>query len=336
MPALDPAHPLAIELASDRERYNALFEAARARYDALEGADVLAALGAAAPAVEGPEAGRIARALYPVVLGAVGRAQIGPRARQPEVAAAWTQALATCRAHVARDPARVASALLAALGTIGATPGAQPSRWARRLGRLAAGAETTDALLDAGAVLAWREGLARYRAAALGACGRLTRATALAALGVPDTSAHRDGLAMALDRLRADPWCRPEAAFQPDAPRRLAVQAVCGGFVGYGGPFLRPPALAATARGIVASDGEATVRLHADVFGTAFERVGPDDAIARGRGGPRIGRRGIVEWGGQRERFEALAGSERVARSPTTLAVGIPGSHRIALLALAA
>ena len=333
-PRLDPTHPLARALAAGRERYTVLFEAARARHDGLDGADVLEVLAnTVAPIVEEANARALLDALYPIVLDATGRAWIGPSARQPEVGAAWAVALAGSQRQLAHDPNRLATALLQAIRTLAKASGAQPLRWADRLSELATHADTTDALLDAGAVLAWREGLIRLRSAALRASSRLAPTLALVALGV-DTAHTPAELMTALGQLEADPWLTPEQAFEPPRARNeLAIQAVCGGFRGFDGPFLKPPTLVASSSGIVASDGDRWFRLHADVFGTAFERIRDFDAESTSDDTPRIRSDGVVRWGERSQWFDELANAPSAASTATTLAVVIPNSHRIALIA---
>lgn len=331
---LDPTHPLAIALAAGRDRYNAMFEAARARHDALEGANVLAVLAETiAPLADQDNASTMLDGLYPIVLDATGRAWIGPSARQPEVGAAWRTALAGCRHQLKAEPSRLATALLKALRTLADTPAAQLLRWADRLAGLSELADSTDALLDAGAVLAWREGLVRLRTAALRASSRLNPTLALSALGV-DTSRTPAELMTALSQLEADPWLTPEQAVEPPGRRaELAVQTVCGGFRGFDGPFLAPPTLVASSRGIVASDGDRWFRLHADVFGTAFERISDFDAESTTEYHPSIQPDGTVWWNGRKQTFLELASAPSAASTATTLAVVIPESHRIALIA---
>ena len=333
-PRLDPTHPLAVALAAGRDRYNALFEAARTRHDALDGADVLAVLAeTVAPLVDEATASSVLDAIYPMVLDGVGRAWIGPSVRQPEVGAAWSIALAGCRRQIEPEPSRLAVALLKALRTLSDTTGAQPLRWAQRLADLSELADSTDALLDAGAVLAWREGLVRIRTAALRASSRLDPTLALAALGV-DTSHTPAELMTALGQLEANPWLTPEEAFEPPRPGgELAIQAVCGGFRGFDGPFLAPPTLAASTSGIVASDGDRWFRLHADVFGIAFERISDFNAGSTPEDRPQIRSDGVVRWGEQSTWFDELANAPCAASTATTLAVVIPTSHRIALIA---
>ncbi len=149
-----------------------------------------------------------------LVLRALGNGYLNvARARGPEVAAAWLEALAAGAARCA-------------------APGA---------------------LLDLGIVLGWRAGLAEARDAALDRLGRFEPALIAALFGAPTIDAEPERR-----------FCRPGAA-GPLGP--LVHVATVGGFVGFGGPFRRPPRAAVVAERLVCTDGEATLELHADVFG---------------------------------------------------------------------
>ena len=50
----------------------------------------------------------------------------------------------------------------------------------------------------------------------------------------------------------------------------LGVVAVAGGFIGFGGPFRRPPLPRVVAGRLVCTDQDATFELFADMFGTRF------------------------------------------------------------------
>ena len=339
-PRLDPSHPLARALDADRASANAAFETVRQQRGGLDAAVALAVLADdLGPVVEALDRARpetveaVVRALVPVVFDAAAQGRMGPSARMPEVGAAWRTALVGQPDALAAQPARLATALLHAARTIAETPGADVRRWAERFASLPE-PPTVEALLDAGAVLAWREGLVRLRLAALGVCARLYGPLALAALGVEDTEAHRAGLADALGRLGADPWLRPDEAFRGRGRRALAVRTVCGGFVGFGGPFSCPPEVGTDGDDLVASDGAGRWRLVADVFGTAFHRLPASDAPAqRGLSGVEIGAAGRIRWGDRSATLDALAGAVSAAAGDHTLAVVVPDSHHIALIA---
>lgn len=149
-----------------------------------------------------------------LVLRALGNGYLTvARARGPEVAAAWLEALAA-----------------------GAARCAEPS-----------------ALLDLGIVLGWRAGLAEARDAALGRIARFEPALIAALFGAPT-----------IDADPARRFCRPGAT----GPLGPAVPiATVGGFVGFGGPFHRPPRARVVADRLVCTDGDVTLELHADVFG---------------------------------------------------------------------
>jgi hypothetical protein len=169
-----------------------------------------------------------------VVLRGLGNGYLNvARARGPEAAAAWFEALA---AAAPRCP--------------------EPS-----------------ALLDLGIVLGWRAGLAEARDAALDRVGRFEPALIAALFGAP-----------VIDADPARRFCRPGAT-GPLGP--LAQVATVGGFVGFGGPFRRPPRAAVVADRLVCTDGDATFELHADVFGArlvpaAWAHAGAQAAPAAG------------------------------------------------------
>lgn len=145
--------------------------------------------------------------------------------------------------------------------------------WIEALAAGAARCAEPGALLDLGIVLGWRAGLAEARAAALDRVGRFEPALIAALFGAP-----------ALDADPARRFCRPGAT-GPLGP--VVLIATVGGFVGFGGPFRRPPRAAVVADRLVCTDGDATLELHADVFGArlvpaAWAHAAAQDAPAPG------------------------------------------------------
>ncbi|MBL0215144.1 MAG: hypothetical protein IPQ07_14810 [Myxococcales bacterium] len=128
--------------------------------------------------------------------------------------------------------------------------------WLDALASGAAACADRAALLGLGVVLGWRAGLAEAREVALDHAAHLDPALLRALFG-----------ATLLDGDPARRFCRPGsgAALGP-----LELVATAGGFVGFGGPFRRPPLPRVVAGKLVCTDGTATFELFADVFGTRF------------------------------------------------------------------
>ena len=323
------ASPFFTALKAGRDAFNARFEAARMRRPGLDPADVLLALDThLRPVVEAvpPErAAAVLDALYDLALEATATSALGPSSRTPAVAVGWVTAMTALPRFVAAEPARLGRALLTALQTLDAS-GADTSGWAARLAELGPEAADTAALLDLGAVLAWTHGLAAYRSAALDAAARMEPALAVRALDLPEAT----DLGTALDRLRPNPWLRPDALARPE---HLHVVAVCGDFSGFGGSFTRPPLVTAEEGRLIADDGEDRWALVADTFGHTFQRTGPSSTTAASTTAPfALDTGGTVRLGDTVQVFPELAGWVSAAATADTLAVSLADSHRLVLI----
>lgn len=217
-----------------------------------------------------------------LVLRALGNGYLNvARARGPEVAAAWFEALA---AAAARCPAPAA-------------------------------------LLDLGVVLGWRAGLAEARDAALARLDRFEPALIVALFG-----------AAALDPDPARRFCRPGAT-GPLGP--LVHVATVGGFVGFGGPFRRPPRPRVVAGRLVCTDGDATVELHADGFGA---RLAPaswahaEAQVATDVGDATLDAAGAVRALGATATVAEARGATAAAACAGMVAVTLGDSHQVLVL----
>lgn len=328
-------------LEAGRPHFNALFAQARRSMPSLDpGAFAGHLRNTVAPIVEQVARARPDRVaevvdqLYEFSLELVGKELPG---RYPALTEGWQALLGGLPEHLAGAPRLFAGSITNALYNLSIVPEARPREWIAamlRLGRLCA---ETGPLLEAGQVAAWRAGLAHFREGALEICRRLEPSLARAALGIPDTGSEPP-LATILQRLQADPWLDPAAVSEgPEKQRRLWIVARVGAFRGFGGLFLCPPRVALSGGRFFVADSEACWLLTADRFGATLHRAG----IALPAGPPcrsprfQVDRSGRVTAGGQTMLFSELKECTSFASDATTLAVTVPLSHAVYLLALA-
>ncbi len=276
----------------EREGCNARFLQARHQRPALsaeafasflaECADpVVCAVAAVAP----DRTADTAAAAYDLGLELVAQNLAGPRARHDAVARAWQSLLTVAAALVAAAPRRVLGAVSNAVCLLAATPGVRPDWWREEMARLVPRllvADGVEEFLRAGQIVAWRAGMAHFRAGALAALDALPEPLARAALGLPpDDAAALPGVPWAelRARLEADPW------YVPGAGEGAAVPvARVGGFRGFGGLFPEPPQVTGGGAGrFYVRSGEGAWLLTADAFGATFHRATPEEAAGGAR-----------------------------------------------------
>ena len=198
---------LARELAAARPRFNAQIAAARRAHatfdiEALSDA-VRVRIDPLAVAVDKVAPDRVALvvdAAFALTVTLVDHALAGER--RALVDRAWIEVAVPLAAVVAERPEPVLAMLTNAVLTLAAAPGARPDEWIARIAALGA-LVNADTLSAAGQVVAWRSGMAHYRAGALAAADTLPEPLALAAIGAsgawPDVRAA----------LVADRWWTP-------------------------------------------------------------------------------------------------------------------------------
>jgi hypothetical protein len=335
--------PLADALARQREPLNARFADARRTCSTLDANALFEHLtGTLDPIVRAvakvlPErVDAVTLALYELSLELFVARLLGPEAKTPCVAAVWRELLPVAAAPVAREPGRLAACTSNAIVNIAGTPGARPREWLDRMIAVAGQCPDTTTLLDCGKILAWQAGMAQYRAGALDTAAKLAPPLAATALGLPQNTAA-DVVRRAIATLKTDPWLTSVAALEQresSSPIRFVAQA--GAFRGFGGPFIRPPTVSNGASGIFASDGDGVWQLLADAYGTVFVRADPRSMSPSGSSDPTVARSGEVRWGAERVRIAGLAHALSFAGDDHTLAVTLPTSHHVFLLARAA
>lgn len=332
-------------LEQHRAEFNQLYRNARVQTPSLDADDFLEHLRSAVqPAVCAVASGhpgkavQAARGLYRLSLQLCGSGVLGRKARHACVNDAWRRVLPALPALVAADAANTAAALTNAVHNMAAQPGARPEQWMSEMSALGALCDTPRRFHACGAVVAWRCGMAHLRDAALRAAAELPPGVAYPALGLAPP-AGADRLGDDIRRIRAAPWLDPATALRNAPPAPAATMKIvghAGAFRGFGGDFLRPPAVRQQDGQLCASDGLQTWALFADVFGTAFVRSGmppfTDKDVANSRGNTRVLPDGTVSCGGILADLDG-AHARTAAFDGNTLAVTIAASHHVLLLA---
>jgi hypothetical protein len=258
------------------------------------------------------------RALFELGLVGMQRGLFGREAASP-----FERALVRCLPRFGRLAVDEPRALVRRLGNAYARLDRElsPERalaWIEGLAALGPEIASIDEVADFGLVLAWRAGLVEARQAALEVASRLPARTRTALLGCAEVD---------LDPLAR--FCRPGHA-RPLGP--LAEMGTAGGFVGFGGPFLRPPTLMATADGIVATSAELGFVLHADVYGARWVRSPQLPSEPSVEPQPVLGARGSIEWRGHRIADPRYARALSIAAHDGVLALSLPDSHRVVVI----
>lgn len=345
---LDRESPLALELERGREHYNRAVAVAQRRGLRLSTAalgvhlceavaPIVAAIARLAPARVPP----VTEALFELSLELVAKDVVGPESRRPQVRAAWSQLLPRLARPLALEPQRLASAVTNAVHNLALEPSARPEQWMRELGDLAEhwpdSSPEVEPLLACGKVLAWRAGMAHWRGSALQIWDGLPDPLALAVLGWSESKTGTLADARALSERRqalrtrlADPWALPEVTARAPA---LRIVGSVGSFRGFGGPFVSPPMVYASGATLWARDAEATHSLHADGFGKTLRRAVGTPPEERPSSLARLDAEGTVTFGGLTARVPALAHARGFAAVEHLLAVTLPRSHHILLVA---
>jgi hypothetical protein len=334
--------PMAEALKQGRDRFNTRFAYARRSSPSLD-ADAFAehlrsVVRPIADAVFLVAPGKVYKtveSLYDISLDLVAKGFFGREMKYPALSRGWMQMFVALPHLLASDPALFAASVSNALYNLSTTAGARPAYWIDAMTAIGRGCADVRAFLEAGKAVAWRSGMAHFREGALEACRNLSPEMARAALSIP--AANASPIRVILDELSADPWLAPAEAGGPARPaRRLKIVSAAGGFRGFGGFFKRPPGVIERDGEIVAYDGEDLWVIVADIFGATLHRAGSELPASRPGRAPafKIDKSGKVTNEAATAQFSELAGSSSSASNRHTLAVTIPLSHRVYLIAM--
>lgn len=339
-------HPaLADVLRADRASLNqrfALRQRAGARIDAPSFQDHLRTtvneLVRGVAGVQPERVRAVVHALFDVSLELFAAGLLGPTPKHPHVGTAWRAILPCATRLLARDPARIAGCLSNAVDHLAAHAAGRPAEWIERMRVLSPHCDSVSRWLDAGKVMAWRAGLVQYRPAALGLLRDMPWQLAGRCFDLGDGMTESAWLEQ-LGRLEADRWYTPAGGQAATASTALRIVRVTGGFRGFGGPCLRPPLVTATDGALFVLDGALAWQLLADAFGTFWQSVPAAPGRSRtstARAKVGIESNGRVAWDGMCRDFGQLSDASSFACDGQTLAVTLPTSHHVFLVARAA
>lgn len=332
-------------LAGQREAINVRFTLARREHRRLDGAAYMEALARwggpvveAAAAHDAGSADAVCAAVADAALELVARGYMGEHTRAPLMHTLWEQALPQLGRFVAAEPARVIHAMSNAVVSLAADPQARVFDWIRWTVALSARCASAGELLEVGKVLAWRAGMAHWRASALACAGALPGPLALQALGLTEAESARLDAQAVLAELGSSAWAKPGAFRLAEAggPSELKLVGTVGGFRGFGGVFGQPPQVAATPDGqLYAYSGDGCWSIHADCFGATLQRHGRElpEGVDEQAGEFKLTAGGRVTYQKLRAELPQLAKRSSFAACGTMMAVTLWHSHRIYLVA---
>jgi hypothetical protein len=312
--AVDTLSPFHTVLERRRDEYNARFRLTRHRTGALDPREFLAHLrDVIGPVVDASASAEpVCDALVELSLELASRGRLGGE---------FARLLPAVAPLLATDPRRLPMALANALHHLESSGSA--ADWVDTMTELAHRTTSADSLLAAGAVAAWRHGLARLRTAALATAATVPAPLLGIALGTTST--------VDLARLAADPWSSPGAS---STPALLPVRRV-GAFRGLGGTFRLPPTVSTSDGRWYASDGVDTWRVHADRFGAHLSRVATAPTGIHQTGQLMLSRGGHIldTETGLTVELPELTDATSWASAGATLAATTPWTHSIQFVA---
>ncbi len=295
-----------------------------------------------------PERSRsVTTELYGVSLDLFRAGYWGQESRLPALNQLWEQTLPKLVPLVAREPNRVAGALSNALIHVAQQQDARARDWLARLASLGGRCQSVNELLAIAMLLAWRCGMAQLREGALERLGRLPADVAARCMSI-DEAFDREADAIddsawqvTLERLRRDRWSDPNDLQTSRVP---VLAKRVGAFRGFGGSFLRPPIVFQSETHLMVTDQTTVWRLFADVYGWHLQRQGnaddfallhlqPGERLVVNNAEPVLSHDGLVRWNGHEQRFAYLAGQSSHAFDGQTLAVTLPTSFHVFIIA---
>jgi hypothetical protein len=331
-------------LKNNRDKLNTKFAYARHASQAIEAeafkehlrlmvAPIIEAVGRVAP----KSVDEVLLTLYEFSLDLMSKGMLGAETRYPALLRGWNQIFAQFPHLLAQDPAKFAGSISNALYNLSINQNTRPDFWINEMLSLGWNCSDVQAFLEVGKIVAWRSGMAHYREGALDACLTMDAKLARAALCINDGS--DTPMEVIVEKLQQDPWIAPWAASQEgQGNKRLKIASIVGAFRGFGGLFITPPEVFLSGSDFYVFDNEYCWLMTADLFGATLHRIGayipePDKTKQQEF---KIDKSGRVSRADYQMIFPELETPSSCAANETTLAVTVPISFGVYLVALTA
>ena len=332
----------AAALKQNRDKLNTKFAYAKHAYPSLDGDTVQDHLRLfIEPAVE--KVAQIAPdkveesviALFDVSLDLIGKGLLGAETRYPAILKGWTQLFNQLPHLLAQNPLRFAGAVMNALFNLSVAQNTRPTFWIDEVLRVGRNCVDLAEFLEVGKIVAWRSGMSHFRDGALDACLQLESSLACAALCITDSEGA--DIREVVAKLRPDPWLAPWiAGVNRPAEKGLKIVSTVGAFRGFGGSFVSQPEVICSGEDFYVFDIENCWQMTADLFGATLHRIGATlpDLQAASRSEFKIDKAGNVLKGKHYASYPHLAPPSSSAANSATLAVTVPFSFAVYLIAL--
>ncbi len=335
-------HAFVEAIRNNREKLNTKFAYARHAYPQLSGdvflehlKNLVEPLVDTVSRLDANQVEEIVITFYDFLLDLMGKGLLGTETRYPALLKGWTHLFGGLPHLLIQDAPLFVGSITNALYNLSINQGTRPTYWIDEMLRVGKKCQDVKQLLEVGKIIAWRSGMAHYREGALETCLSVEPKLARAALCIDEN--NETPIDLIVFKLTSDPWLAPWSASQNESrEKQLKIASVVGAFRGFGGLFTSPPEVLTSSEDFYVFDNENCWLMTADLFGATLHRLGTNlpEVDKSTYKDFTIDKKGRVYRLKQHVPFPELASPSSSAANETTLAVTLPHSFGIYLVAL--